>query len=34
MKINKQKITTHALNLSRYSKSDKIIKMKTLDNKR
>lgn len=34
MKNNKKKITTHGLNLTHYLKSDKVINMKSLKNKR
>ena len=34
MKNNTKKITTHGLNLTHYLKSDKVINMKTLKNKR
>ena len=34
MKINMKKVTTQTLNLTHYLKSDRVIKMKTLKNKR
>ena len=34
MKNNTKKITTHGLNLTHYLKSDKVISMKKLKNKR